>query len=301
MIKKFTGRISLFIGLIITILLLVDCSDKNKTIVIGSKNFTEQIIVGEIIAQLIEGNTDLKVKRKFNLGGTFICFNALKQGEIDLYPEYTGTGLTAILKKDVITDKNKANDIVKKEFKDQFNLIWLEPFGFNNTYTITMRAGQAEKYNITRISDLKIHQNFLKCGFTTEFIERSDGYNGLKAKYKLSFKIRPKELDPGLMYKAVKEKEIDVICGFATDGRIRAYNLLVLNDDKNFFPPYYAAPLIRNEIIEKYPEIESLLKQLSGQISDKEMSEMNYTVDQEGQQAKLVATAFLKKSKLILK
>ena len=274
------------------------CTSSKNTITIGSKNFTEQIILGEIMAQLIENHTDLKVKRKFNLGGTFICFNALKQGEIDIYPEYTGTGLTAILKMDVITDKDKSYKVVRDEFEKQYSLIWLKPFGLNNTYTITMRDEQANSLGINKVSDIKKHIDILKSGFTSEFMERPDGYNGLIKRYNLNFKIEPFELDPGLMYKAVKEKEVDIICGFATDGRIPAYNLKVLKDDKNYFPPYYAAPIIRKETIDKYPELKNILNKLNNQITDDKISQMNYEVDQGNSKVKNIAQSFLNKNNL---
>ncbi len=284
--------------LITAVLFWSGCSNSKNIITIGSKNFTEQIILSEIMTQLIEKDTDLKVKRKFNLGGTFICFNALKQGEIDIYPEYTGTGLTAILKKNVINDKDKAYKIVKKEFEEQYDLIWLKPFGLNNTYTITIRKEQSENLNINTISDLKKYENKLKSGFTAEFMERPDGYKGLIKKYNLNFNISPAELDPGLMYKAVKENEVDIICGFATDGRIPAYNLQVLKDDKKYFTPYYAAPVVRKEIIVKYPQINAILNKLNNLITDKEISKMNYRADQEGIKIKKLAKQFIKNNNL---
>lgn len=275
------------------------CRNSTKTITIGTKNFTEQIIIGEIISQLIEVQTDIKVKRKFNLGGTFVCFTALRQGDIDIYPEYTGTGLTAILKREVENDDTKVYNIVKDEFKKQFNLVWLASLGFNNTYTIAMREAHADMLQIVQISDLVKHQDVLRSGFTSEFLERPDGFKGLEKKYDIQFNLNPLELDPGLMYKAVQENQIDVICAFATDGRIQAYNLRVLQDDKNFFPPYSAAPLIRQKTIDSYPEITAVINQLSGLITDKEMSEMNFSVDQEGKKVQSVARNFLKINSLL--
>ncbi|MEA3435798.1 MAG: glycine betaine ABC transporter substrate-binding protein [Thermodesulfobacteriota bacterium] len=286
---------------ILLIFLIMGCGSKKDKIVIGSKNFTEQVILGEIIALLIENNTDLNVETKFNLGGTFVCFNALKQGEIDLYPEYTGTGLIAILKKEVVSTREEAYRIVKSEFKSKFNLIWLKPFGFNNTYTVTMRKKEADKLSIKKISDLKKYEAVLKPGFNHEFMERLDGYKGLSKKYNLHFKSEPIEIDTGLMYKAVVEKEVDLICGFATDGRIPAFNLVILEDDLNFFPPYYAATLIRAEILAKYPIIAEILNKFGGSISDQEMSKMNYKVDQQGIKAKTVAKEFLTDKRFLIK
>ncbi|MFC1503965.1 glycine betaine ABC transporter substrate-binding protein [Spirochaetota bacterium] len=291
-------RVSKLMLLLLIVFFFNSCGRKTD-ITIGTKNFTEQIILGEIMAELIANQLGLKVKKRFNLGGTFICFNALKQGEIDLYPEYTGTGLTAILKKPVINDNMKVYEIVKKNFKENYGLLWLKPFGFNNTYTITMRKSQAGKLHLTKISDLKKHMGKLRTGFTSEFFEREDGLKGLKKAYELSFKIKPKELDPGLMYKAIKENEVDVICGFATDGRIPAYDLQILQDDKHFFPPYYAAPVLRDNVLKKHPALEPILNKLYNLISDLEMSRMNYNVDQEGRKASDVANEFLHKHKLL--
>jgi glycine betaine/choline ABC-type transport system substrate-binding protein len=275
------------------------CAPDDNTVTIGSKNFTEQIILGEIMARLIEEKTDYPVTRKFNLGGTFVCFKALEQGDIDLYPEYTGTGLTAILKKEVLNDKDRVFDIVKKDFAKQYDLVWLSPLGFNNTYTMTMRREQASALGIGRISDLKKHQDTLRSGFTAEFMERPDGYKGLCRTYGLSFRQPPRDLDPGLMYKAIQEQEVDLICGFATDGRIPAFNLKSLEDDKRFFPPYYAAPLVRGRTLAEKPMLKQALSALDGILSDGEMRGMNYAVDQEGKKAADVAERFLQEHKLI--
>lgn len=270
-----------------------------EKIVIGSKEFTEQLILAELLAQLIEAKTELEVERKTGLGGTLICFGALEKGEIDLYPEYTGTGLKAILKhEENITDPEEVYELVKKEFAAQFDLEWLGAFGFNNTYALAMREEQADSLDILQVSDLVDHPG-LTCGFTAEFNERDDGYPGLAKHYRFKFKAEPKDLDPGLMYKAVKEKEVDVISAFATDGRIKAYKLKVLDDDKQFFPPYYAAPLVRSETLEEHPELTALLNSLAGQIDDAVMSEMNYKVDKGGKSPAQVAGEFLKKKGLL--
>jgi len=288
--KTFFKTLAVLLLLFIT----ASCSSSKKDqIVIGSKNFTEQVILGEILSILLEEKTDLKIVKKLNLGGTFVCFTALKNGDIDIYAEYTGTGLVAILKKELIPDKETTYQTVKDEFKSKYNLQWLKPLGFNNTYTLTMREKQAKKLSIKKISDLKKYEGMLQAGFNHEFMERDDGYKGLSKKYNLRFKKEAKELDSGLMYKAVKEKEVDVICGFATDGRIAAFNLVMLKDDKNFFPPYYAAPLVSMEISKKYPVIESALNKLGGLITDEEMRRMNYEVDQKGLKEETVARNFL--------
>lgn len=269
-----------------------------STIRIGSKNFSEQFILAEIMAQLIENRTTLKVERIFNLGGTMICHNALMNGEIDLYPEYTGTGLTAILQQDVIVDPDEAYKIVSREYRDAYQLKWLQPFGFNNTYALTVRGSDARKKGWTAISDLVSAGSELKAGFTAEFIERSDGYPGLKKKYDLSFQS-VKDMDPGLMYRAIAEKEVDVISAFATDGRIRAYDLFPLEDDSLFFPPYYAAPVVRLDIEKKYPDVEKVLLQIAGIIDNSTMQQLNYAVDEKKQSPEEVARKYLRETGLI--
>jgi len=269
-----------------------------STIQIGSKNFSEQFILAEIMAQLIENRTTLKVKRIFNLGGTMICHDALMNGAIDLYPEYTGTGLTAVLQQDVIVDPDEAYKIVSRKYRDVYQLKWLQPFGFNNTYALTVRGSDACKKGWTAISDLVSAGPELKAGFTAEFIERSDGYPGLKKKYDLSFQS-VKDMDPGLMYRAIAEKEVDVISAFVTDGRIRAYDLFPLEDDSLFFPPYYAAPVVRLDIVKKYPDVEKVLLQIAGIIDNSTMQQLNYEVDEKKQSPEEVARKYLQKTGLI--
>lgn len=251
---------------------------QEKTIIIGTKNFTEQLILGEIMAQLIETKTDLVVERRFNLGGTMICHGALVNGEIDIYPEYTGTALTAILNQDVVSDPEKALEVVSKTYRERFGLIWLKPLGFNNTYSMTIREGDARKEGWTTISDLSGEASGLKAGFTAEFSERPDGYPGLIKEYGFRFG-EVLDLDPSLMYEALSKGEVDVICAFATDGRIAAYNLKQLDDDLDFFPPYEAAPVIRAEVLEKHPEVGDILSMLEGHIDNKTMRRLNYQVD----------------------
>ena len=259
---------------------------------IGSKNFTEQVILGEIMAQLIETRTDLAVDRRFNLGGTMICHGALVNGEIDLYAEYTGTGLTAILKKSVISGPEAAFQVVANTYHDRFAIQWLKPFGFNNTYAITVRTEDAKNKGWKRISDLKMDAPNLRAGFTAEFAERPDGYPGLREAYGFEFG-ETRDLDPSLMYQAIYNGEVDVICAFATDGRIASYNLQPLEDDQNFFPPYYAAPIIREETVQKHPKVANVLSLIGGLIDDATMQSLNFEVDGKGQSPVDVARKFL--------
>jgi osmoprotectant transport system permease protein len=274
-----------------------DQSHKRK-VVIASKNFTEQLILGELMAQLIERQTDIYVVRRFNLGGTMICHGALVNGEIDIYAEYTGTGLTAILKKEVLSDPDKAFKVVAREYRNQFDIEWLQPFGFNNTYAITVRKRDAHLHSWEKISDLTSAAPDLRAGFTSEFAERPDGYPGLRKVYGYNFgDVR--DLDPTLMYKALSKEEVDVICAFATDGRIAAYHLKPLLDDRGFFPPYYAAPVIRGKTLKAHPEIRDALAPLSGLLDNITMQHLNYEVDGKKRSPKEVTREFLKSHNLL--
>lgn len=259
---------------------------------IGSKNFTEQFILGELMAQLIEGRTDLKVERLFNLGGTMICQGAVVNKEIDMYAEYTGTALTAILKHKVVTNPEEAFRIVAEAYKKRFDLEWLPQFGFNNTYSITVREADAKKHGWRKISDLSAVASKLRAGWTAEFSERPDGYPGLKKAYGCGFGT-VLDMDPALMYQAIAREEVDVVCAFATDGRIAAYKLRPLVDDKEFFPPYFAAPVIRSETLRKHPQLRDALKPLSGLLDNATMQRLNFQVDKEKRTANNVARQFL--------
>ena len=292
-------RIICLISLVVMAgLLLGGCSGGSGSITIGSKDFSENIVLGEILAQLVEEKTDLKVERKLNMGGTFVCFEALKKGEIDAYPDYTGTGLTAQLKMDVITDPDEAYKVVKEEFDKQFNLKWLEPFGFNNTYAIAVTSDVAQANSLETCSDLVAVSDQLVFGAEHEFFNRQDGYDGFIELYGITFKDIAK-MNVSLKYQAIGEGQMDVTDAFSTDGQIRQYDLKILADDKNFFPPYYAAPVIRNETLEKYPELESVLNLLAGKITEEKMTEMNYKIDVEQQDIAAVAKEFLQSEGLV--
>ncbi len=268
------------------------------TIRIGSKNFTEQFVLGELMAQMIEHKTNLRVERQFNLGGTMICHGALKSGEIDIYPEYTGTGLTAILDREPVSEAGKALDIVRKAYREKWDLEWLNPFGFNNTYAITVREQDAKEHGWKTIADLASVANKLRAGFTAEFAERPDGYPGLKDAYGFSFGD-VKDLDPALMYEAIANNEVDVICAFATDGRIEAYGLQPLEDNKGFFPPYEAAPVVQTRTLQQFPALREALAPLTGLFTDATMQQLNYQVDEEKRNPSEVAKEFLRSKDLI--
>jgi glycine betaine/choline ABC-type transport system substrate-binding protein/ABC-type proline/glycine betaine transport system permease subunit len=272
--------------------------DKSDTIVIGSKNFNEQLIVGNMMAILIEENTNLKVEKKLNLGGTSIAFNALKAGELDMYVEYTGTGLVNIMNQQSVSDPDEAYNIVSDYFNKNYGITWLKPLGFNNTYTLAIRQDTAEKYNLETFSDLAKIGDQLILGCTIEFANREDGYVGLKKNYNMNYKD-VSAVDGGLRYTSLNNNKTDVIDAFATDGLLKAFNLKVLKDDKNFFPPYYAAPIISSETLKKHPELEALLNKLEGKIDDEKMRELNYKVDKLDIPPEKVAEDYLRENGLI--
>lgn len=268
--------------------------ERDEVIRVGSKNFTEQLILGELMAQLIERETDLRVLRKFDLGGTMICHGALVSGGIDLYAEYTGTALTAVLEEEVIVDPEAAYEFVAAEYQRKFDVRWLKPFGFNNTYAITVREKDAIEKSLLRISDLQPIANAMRAGWTFEFSERPDGYIGLRERYGFAFG-KVIDLEASLMYEAIARGEVDVISAFATDGRIAAYRLKPLEDDRHFFPPYHAAPVIRNTTLESHPELAECLHLLAGTLSDEVMRELNFQVDQNKRSPGEVAREFLER------
>ena len=289
--KSFAGMAAAILAAALTVG-ATGCSGGN-TITIGTKDFGENIVLGEMMAQLVEKNTDLKVNRKLNMGGTFVCFAAIKKGQIDVYPEYTGTALTAHLKMDVITDPDEAYTVVSQKFEEQFKIKWLKPFGFNNTYAVAVTKTVAEQYGLETISDLAKVAGNLTFGAEHEFFDRQDGYDGLIKLYGLTFKGEPKKMNVSLKYQAIGSGDMDVTDAFSTDGPIKQYNLKILKDDKNFFPPYYAAPIVRDATLEKHPELEGVLNKLAGVIDDNTMTELNYKIDVEKKQVKDVAREFL--------
>lgn len=270
---------------------LGSCSD--NTIRIATKNFTEQYILGYIMADLIEAKTNLKVEKKFNLGSTDVCQQAMLKGDIDMYPEYTGTAYAVILKQQNPGNEEQIYQQVKDAYQKQFNITWLPTFGFNDTQAIAVREDLAQKYNLNTITDLVPLAKTLRIGVPAEFMQRPDAFPGLQKTYAINFgDIR--QMDPGLIYKAIENNNVDVILAFSTDGRIAAYHLKILQDDKHFFPPYYAAPLIRTDVLKVHPEIALALQPLVNLIDDKTMQQLNYQVDVLKKSPEEVAKEFLK-------
>jgi osmoprotectant transport system permease protein len=269
-------------------------------IVIGSKNFSEQLILGNMLADLIENKTDIPVERKLNLGGTQVAFSALNKGDIDLYVEYTGTGLVDILKHPAESNPNKVYNYVQKEFKQKYGLATLKSMGFNNTYALAVRQETAKQYGLKTISDLSKVSDGLIMGPTIEFSNRQDGLLGLSKTYNMNFKD-VKAVDGGLRYSALDNHKSDVIDAFSTDGLLEAFHLKVLKDDKNFFPPYYAVPLIKEKTLKEHPELKKVINSLSGKLTDEKMRELNYKVDSLKQSPAKVAKEFLEKENLLSK
>jgi osmoprotectant transport system permease protein len=267
-------------------------------IVVGSKNYSEQLILGNMLADLIENKTDIEVERKLNLGGSQVTFGALNSGDIDLYVEYTGTGLINILNEPLNSDPDQVYDIVQEKFNSKYGIKLLEPIGFNNTYALAVRQDTAKQYGLETISDLAKVSDGLIMGPTIEFPNREDGLIGLSKAYGMNFK-EVKAVDGGLRYTALDNHKSDVIDAFSTDGLLEAFHLKVLKDDKDFFPPYYAVPVLKEETLKAHPELEEVLNSLAGKLTDDKMRELNYKVDSLKEAPAKVAKEFLQKEGLI--
>jgi osmoprotectant transport system substrate-binding protein len=263
------------------------------TIVVGSKNFPEQALLGEIIAQQIESQTHLRVIRKFYLAGTFICQQAILSGRIDTYVEYTGTALTAILHDPVAGDPSAVFARVQREYGKRFRLAVLPSLGFNNTFAIVIRGADARRLHLTTISEAAPYTPQWRAGFGYEFMERPDGYQGLARVYGLHFAEPPRILDLGLLYRALLDDQVDLVAGNSTDGLLAARDLVILKDDRHYFPPYEAVPIVREQTLDFHPEVRRALEALAGKISDGDMRRMNYEVVGEHRDIAQVAREFL--------
>ncbi len=288
--KKFLAYLLSTLALIVSI---VACQPAPDRIVIGSKNFTEQLILGEILAQQIEAKTTLKVDRKFNLGGTLVCHQGILSGDLDLYPEYTGTALTTILKQPANTNPQQVLTQVKQGYRDRFKLEWTAPFGFNNTFAMIIRGDDARQFKLQTLSQAAIYTPKWRAGFGPEFLNREDGFPGLSKVYNLKFADSPKTMDLGLLYRALTEKQVDLVAGNSTDGLIASLGLVVLEDDRHYFPPYEAAAVVRQATLQKHPELQAVLDELGGKLSEVKMRELNYRVDGKKEAIKQVVQEFL--------
>ena len=289
------------VGILIAVaLLLPSCSSSRQDrIVVGSKNFTESLLLGEIMAQEIEAHTNLKVERRFYLAGTYICQQAILAGRIDVYPEYTGTALTAILKEKASGDREAVYGRVKDEYERRFGLTLGPPFGFEDTFAMEIRGEDARRLNITTLSQASSFAPRWRAGFGYEFMERPDGYRGLAAAYGLHFAEQPRVMDLGLLARALKDHQIDLAAGNTTDGLIPALDFFVLQDDRHYFPPYEAVPVIRMQTVQQHPEIAQVLAELKDKISNEEMQRLNAAVDGQHRDAKEVVREFLRSKALL--
>ena len=277
------------------LLFLAGCAKGPEPLRVGSKPFTESEIVGEMIALLAEAD-GVPVERRFFLGGS-VCFEALKKGDLDAYVEYSGTGLVNLLGEPPQSDAGKVFERVKDEFARRWGLSWAAPLGFNNSYALMVRGEQARKEGLARISDLK--KNRYLCGFDLEFADRPDGWKGLKAAYGLDACRELRQMNSGLLYDALAQGSVDLISGYSTDGRIKTLGLAVLDDERRFFPPYQAAPLLGPHALAKAPKLAGRLAALAGRLSDEEMRALNAQVDSGKRPAREVARDFLKSKGLL--
>ena len=281
-------------------LLLPCCAPSHANrVVIGSKNFTESLMLGELLAQMVEARTQLKVDRRFYLAGTYICQQAMLAGRIDIYPEYTGTALTAILQQKVAGDRAGVYQRVKSEYETHLGLTVSPPFGFNDTFAMEIRGDDARRWNLRTLSQASAFAPQWRAGFGYEFMERPDGYAGLAGAYGLRFAAPPRVMDLGLLAPALKDHQIDIAAGNATDGLIPALDLFVLEDDRHYFPPYEAVAVIRQQTLQQHPEVGEAIAELGGKISDQEMQKLNYALDGQRRDAKDVAHDFLRSKGLV--
>lgn len=287
---------TLFLSAAAALAALVCCAPPRpgNAIVVGSKNFPEQALLGEILAQHLEARTHLHVERRFYLAGTFLCQQAILAGRIDMYVEYTGTALTAVLHDPAERDPGAVFGRVQREYKQRFALDVMPSLGFDNTFAIVIRGADARRLHLKTISDAARYASQWRAGFGYEFMSRPDGYPGLARTYGLHFKEAPRIFDLGLLYRALLDRQVDLVAGNSTDGELAARDLTMLEDDKHYFPPYEAVPVVREETLGRHPEVRAAVQELAGKISDDEMRKMNYEMVGEHRDAAAIAREFLR-------
>ncbi len=286
------AAVAVAIGLLLVIAVTSATHRDGPVIRVGSKNFTEQILLGEIVAQTIERQAQVSVERRLNLGGTFICDRAIRSGDIDIYVEYTGTADTAIFKEQVDTDPGRVFARVRQHYAE-VGLTLLPPLGFGNTFAILVRGEDARRLGLKTIEDAVPAARSWQPGFGYEFVQRADGYPGLASRYHLRFAAPPRVMDLSLIYRALATRQVDLIAGDATSGLISAYDLVMLEDNRHYFPPYDAAAVARSATLLRYPAVRQALEELSGRISMGDMRQMNHAIDAGHQDPADVARAFL--------
>jgi osmoprotectant transport system substrate-binding protein len=277
----------------------VGCRTTGRSITVGCKNFTEQLVLGEIFKQMLEGYCRVSVDGRFYLAGTYICQQAILAGRIDVYPEYTGTALAAVLKEQAHGGALQVYAEVKQQYRQRFNLDVLPALGFNNSFAMVMRGEDARSMGVKTLSELAPHTAKMRLGVGYEFLERKDGYQGLVRTYDLKFAEAPRVMDLGLLYRALESHSVDVVAGSNTDGLIAALGLVALEDDRHYFPPYDAVPIARPALLSGFPGAREAFDRLSGRISADAMRTMNYAVDGEKKDAAAVAHEFLSKNHLL--
>jgi glycine betaine/choline ABC-type transport system substrate-binding protein len=267
--------------LVVTLAFLTSCHAPKPQIVIGSKFFTEQVVLAELLAQHIEARTGIHVERKTNLGGTLLVHKAMQAGQVDLYVEYTGTALNAVLNESPTGNSSTVYQRVKQLYGERFNFEVTEPLGFENTFAMVIRGEDARQLHLQRMSDLVPVAPRWRIGVGFEFLERSDGFRGWSERYGLHFAQQPSVMDLGLIYRALQDHKVDIVAGNSTDGVIDSLHLAILEDDRHYFPPYDAVPIVRRATLEKFPQLRGALAELGGKISGQDMRHLNYLVDGE--------------------
>jgi osmoprotectant transport system substrate-binding protein len=280
------------IACLIAILTAGGCARSHK-IVVASKNFTEQLVLGEIMAQQLERRLGEKVERKLNLGGTLLAHQALLSGEIDLYPEYTGTAITTVLKLRPSRDARRVLSTVRSEYRKRWQIEWLPPFGFNNSFAMVIRGDDARRNHFETLSDASRSKTDWILGIGYEFLQRPDGLTGLVRTYGLTIKGHAKTMDLGLLYRALEQQQVDMVAANATDGLLSVRDVRVLTDDRHYFPPYEAAPVVRAAALAAHPGMRAALDELAGKITDKTMRRLNYELDGRHRPLAEVAREFL--------
>lgn len=290
---------AIFAAVLAFLVTIAGCETRHAdTIVVGSKNFSEQALLGEIVAQQIETQTHLTVIRHFYLAGSYICQQAMLSGRIDTYVEYTGTALTAILHDPVQGHRGAVFGLVQREYKQRFRFDVMPSLGFDNTFALVIRGDDARRLHVKTISEATKYAPQWRAGFGYEFMERPDGFPGLSRAYGLKFASAPRILDLGLLYRALLDHQADLVVGNSTDGLLAARDLTVLEDDKHYFPPYEAVPVVREDTLARHPQVRAAIAALAGKISDAAMRNMNYEVDGEHRDAADIAREFLKSAGL---